>query len=119
MSNSVCVLINSCPKYNYLAVICCRLIRRYAPLLTWSLVLATTGLNVAEIQGLESLNVRIMNQTEEENLDFIESRCVALRILQKEFTYVLLLQDDFFRLTYKMFKVQINSTQVSLQTIIH
>jgi hypothetical protein len=37
-----------------------------------------------------------MNQTEEENLDFIESRCVALRILQKEFTYVLLLQDDFF-----------------------
>ena len=96
MSNSVCILINSCPKYNYLAVICCRLIRRYAPLLTWPIFLATTGLTAADTQVLENLNVRIMNQTEEENLDFIESRCVALRILQKDYTNVLLLQDDFF-----------------------
>jgi hypothetical protein len=105
MSNSVCILINSCPKYNYLAVICCRLIRRYAPLLTWTLVLATTGLSSAETQLLETLNVRIMNQTEEENLDFIESRCVALRILQKEYSFVLLLQDDFFLDREPMYKV--------------
>ena len=105
MSNSVCILINSCPKYNYLAIICCRLIRRYASLLTWTIYLATAGLSVVETQELETLNIRIMNQTEEENLDFIESRCVALRILQKDYKNVLLLQDDFFLDREPMYKV--------------
>jgi len=93
---NTCILINSCPKYNYLAVISVQLIRRYAPDIKWPLYVATTGLSEKEEGVLKTLAVHYVNQTEEENTDFIESRIHSLRFLQNHYSSVLLLQDDFF-----------------------
>jgi len=92
---NTCILINSCPKYNYLAVISAQLIRRYAPDIKWALYMATTSLTEKEEEVLKTLAVHYINQTEEENSDFIASRIHALRFLQN-YSSVLLLQDDFF-----------------------
>ena len=95
MSNSVCVLINSCPKYNNLAVASCCFIRRYAAKLTWSIYLATAGLNDEQRGFLMAAGINLIEQGPE-NGDFLESRIEALRVLRDIFTHVLLLQDDFF-----------------------
>jgi hypothetical protein len=95
MSNSVCVLINSCPKYNHLAVFSCCLIRRYAASLAWPIYLATADLRQEEHAMLMAAGVKVIEQGPE-NTDFIESRIEALRLLQREFSFILLLQDDFF-----------------------
>ena len=96
MSNSVCILINSCPKYNSLALACCKLIKRYAPDLKWPIYFASAGLTEEEKGEVSGLGFIYMEQTASENADFIESRLHALRLLQKDYRFVLLLQDDFF-----------------------
>ena len=96
MSNSVCVLINSCQKYNPLAVAACKLIKRYGPDLKWPVYFATCGLTEEEKGEVSGLGFTYMEQTASENADFIESRLHALRLLQKDYAFVLLLQDDFF-----------------------
>jgi len=95
MSNSVCILINSCPKYNNLAVASCCFIRRYASSIEWPIYLATACLKEEEKAMMMAAGVKIIEQGSE-NADFIESRIEALRILQREFSLVLFLQDDFF-----------------------
>ena len=95
MSNSVCVLINSCPKYNQLAIASCCLIRRYATSLSWPIFLATAGLNDEQKAMMMAAGVNVIEQGPE-NGEFLESRIEALRTLQKNFSLVLLLQDDFF-----------------------
>ena len=96
MSNSVCVLINSCKKYNYLALAACKLIKRYAPDLKWPVYFATGGLTDEQKEDVLGLGFTYMEQSDNENADFIESRLYALRLLQKDYAFVLLLQDDFF-----------------------
>ena len=95
MSNSVCVLVNSCPKYNKIAVASCCLIRRYATELKWPIFLATSGLNDEQRAMMMVADVRLLEQGPE-NGDFMESRIEALRILRDRYSHVLLLQDDFF-----------------------
>ena len=95
MSNSVCVLINSCPKYNRLAIASCCLIRRYAATLSWPIYLATAGLDDTQKAMMMAAGVHVMEQGPE-NGDFLESRIEALRILRERYSHVLLLQDDFF-----------------------
>ena len=95
MSNSVCVLVNSCPKYNKLAVASCCFIRRYASVLTWPVYLATAGLDEEQKGLLMAAGINMIEQGSE-NADFLESRIEALRVLRDTFGYVLLLQDDFF-----------------------
>ncbi len=95
MSNSVCILVNSCPKYNKIAVASCCLIRRYATGLKWPIYLASAGLDDEKKAMMMAAGVHIMEQGPE-NGDFLESRIEALRILRESFSFVLLLQDDFF-----------------------
>ena len=96
MSNSVCVLINSCQKYNTLAVASCRLIGRYASDLKWPVYFASAGLTDTQKGDIFECGFTYMEQSASENADFIESRLHALRLLQAKYSYVLLLQDDFF-----------------------
>ena len=96
MSNSVCVLINSCQKYNPLAVAACRLIGRYAPDLKWPVYFATAGLTDEQKGEVLECGFTYMEQSASENRDFIESRLHALRVLKEKYAFVLLLQDDFF-----------------------
>ena len=95
MSNSVCILVNSCPKYNKIAVASCCLIRRYATGLKWPIYLASAGLDDEKKAMMMAAGVHVMEQGPE-NGDFLESRIEALRILRESFSFVLLLQDDFF-----------------------
>ena len=92
----MCVLINSCKKYNYLALAACKLIKRYAPDLKWPVYFATGGLTDEQKEDVLGLGFTYMEQSDNENADFIESRLYALRLLQKDYAFVLLLQDDFF-----------------------
>lgn len=96
MSNlsSVCILINTCPKYNDIAIASCVLIRRYASSLEWPIFLASSSLKQFHITALEILKIHVIEQTVQENADFIKSRIHALDKL-KEFNNVLLLQEDF------------------------
>jgi len=89
------LLINTCPKYKQFAINQCILIRRYAKDLKWPVYLASSELTQEEIKQLKLLHILIIAQTPEENLDFVESRIHALKILEKKHEFVLLLQDDF------------------------
>jgi hypothetical protein len=96
MSNisSICVLINTCPKYNDIAIASCVLIRRYAPALEWPIFLASSSFEAYHKTELEELKINVIEQTVEENADFIKSRIHALHKL-KDFSNVLFLQEDF------------------------
>ena len=73
----------------------CCLIRRYATGLKWPIYLASAGLDDEKKAMMMAAGVHVMEQGPE-NGDFLESRIEALRILRESFSFVLLLQDDFF-----------------------
>lgn len=71
------------------------LLRRYAPKLHWTIFLATEALNHPRVVVFQKeYGVEILSLAEEEK-GFLESREAGLRKLPKQYTYVLMLQEDF------------------------
>lgn len=100
---SCCILINTCPKYKFLALAQVILIRRYAPNLTLPIYLACSEFTKNDLEQLDKLNVLVINQTEKENEDFIGCRIHALKKIRETtavsltaaYEYIILLQEDF------------------------
>jgi len=95
MVGQCAILINTCPKYKQLAISQIILLRRYSEELKWPIFIASTGFLQEEIAYLESLNITVIVQTEEDGSDFIKSRIHALKLLPAACAHVLALQDDF------------------------
>ena len=91
----VVILVNSTPNYYYILPFFFTMLRRYAPGLAWSLVLATEFPDdpickaISAEHGVELIEIPFAAA------GFIESRLVALQALQKRYKYCLPLQDDF------------------------
>jgi hypothetical protein len=94
---SCCVLINTCPKYKFLALAQVILIRRYAPDLSLPIYLACSEFTKNDLVKLDEMNIRVIHQTQEENGDFIGCRIHALKKIKEttEYEYIILLQEDF------------------------
>lgn len=91
----VCILINSTPKYFYLLPLQMTLLRRYAPMLKWSVYFATEeSEHPLVVQVAKDFDVKIISLCKSDS-GFLESRLTAIRALPTTISYVLPLQEDF------------------------
>ncbi len=90
----VCILINSTPRYFQMLHFQLFMLRRYAPKLHWKIFLATEATDHPVLSILKEYGVVILPLKEEER-GFLESREAGLRLLPKQYSYVLMLQEDF------------------------
>jgi hypothetical protein len=95
--NRCVYLLNSTPKYYWILPLHCLLLRRYAPNLTWPIVLATeepTHPICKELEKTYGVQLLILP---ENKAGFLDSRAEALRLLRQQelYTYVFPIQEDF------------------------
>lgn len=92
----VVLLVNSTPTYYYILPLFFTLLRRYAPSLAWSVVLATEEPEHATCQKVrDEYSVELL-AISPSDAGFLESRLAALKVLKERgFTYCFPLQDDF------------------------
>jgi hypothetical protein len=89
------IVVNSCQKYFYLLDGFFGLLRRYAPGLQWPVYFATEKYEDFHVQRIcKTYGVEILKLADEDS-DFLESRCAAMKLLPAGIRYVLPLQEDF------------------------
>jgi hypothetical protein len=91
----VVILVNSTPTYYYILPLFFTMLRRYAPGLKWTVVLATEEPEhevCQQVKGGHGVELLTLDKAES---GFLESRLAALRVLKDRFAYVFPLQDDF------------------------
>lgn len=92
---SVCILINSTPKYFEVLKLQLLMMRRYAPCPGWPVFLATEVPEHPIVLELETqFGIQVLPIPETES-GFLESRLAALERLPSQFQFVLPLQEDF------------------------
>jgi len=93
--NDVVILVNSTPKYYYILNFFFGMLRRYAPILKWDIILATEEPDNSYCRAVEDKYSVIILPIPVESSGFLNSRLEALKLLVNKYKYCLPLQDDF------------------------